>query len=573
MKKKVWDITVKDNPNRVDMGENDEFYTTDTEAYLVFQLDDKSFNPTSAVLTLENRNDGSLKNETVDVVDGLIEWEMPQRYIEHFGNWQGQLVYEDTKDGEPELYTSAPFSFVVNAHIGDKKKPSLVEIENWEKFIREGTELIGGWKEYILELKQRVESGEFDGADGTVRFEEFSADQIESLRGETGRSMEFDWDGTQLGVRIEGQTDYHYIELKGEKGETGEGLEYDWNGTQLGVRKEKDTEFSYVDLKGEKGDQGIQGERGPEGPQGIQGLKGDKGDKGEKGDTGDKGLKGDTGEQGLRGEKGDKGEKGEQGLKGDKGEQGLKGDTGDKGDSIEYDWDGTQLGVKTENEPAFNYVDLKGEKGDTGSISNLNAENIETALGFAPVHPDGGVTTKRKETMVIYQLDTPDSSTNIDISASNTIMVMILADNVVVNFVNENTTLDTNDTVRMVYFNAGHDAYINHESLNIDGEIYDTQARYRFPINMGVIELNFVRLNFGGEEGTLVLGTTGGGADDALDNVDADTLNGYQANHFVMTVYHWTNRNMQRPADAGVVMWIGTVEPNNAQDNDIWIGG
>ena len=129
------------------MGENDEFYTTDTEAYLVFNLDDENFNPATAVLTLENSNDGSLKNETVDVVDGLIEWEIPQRYIEHFGKWQGQLVYEDTKDGQPELYTSATFTFVVNAHIGDKKKPSLVEIENWQKFIRDGTELIETWED------------------------------------------------------------------------------------------------------------------------------------------------------------------------------------------------------------------------------------------------------------------------------------------------------------------------------------------------------------------------------------------------------------------------------------------
>ena len=147
MKKKVWDITVKDNPNRVVMGENDDFYTTDTEAYLIFILGDTNFNPSSALLTLENRNDGSLKSEEVDVVHGKIEWEMPQRYIEHSGNWQGQLVYEDTKDGQPESYTSATFTFVVNAHIGDKKRPSLVEIENWEKFIREGTELIKAWED------------------------------------------------------------------------------------------------------------------------------------------------------------------------------------------------------------------------------------------------------------------------------------------------------------------------------------------------------------------------------------------------------------------------------------------
>ena len=157
MKKKVWDITVKDNPNRVVMGENDEFYTTDTEAYLVFKLGDDNFSPATAALTLENSNDGSLKNETVDVVDGLIEWEMPQRYIEHFGNWHGQLVYEDTKGGQPELYTSAPFSFVVNAHIGDKKQPSLVEIENWGNFIRDGTELIETWED-MEDLRQANEA-------------------------------------------------------------------------------------------------------------------------------------------------------------------------------------------------------------------------------------------------------------------------------------------------------------------------------------------------------------------------------------------------------------------------------
>ena len=147
MKKKVWELTVLDNPNQVSIGESDEFYTTDTEAYLIFILGDTNFNPSSALLTLENRNDGSLKSEEVDVVHGKIEWEMPKRYIEHSGNWQGQLVYEDTKDGQPESYTSATFTFVVNAHIGDKKRPSLVEIENWEKFIREGTELIETWED------------------------------------------------------------------------------------------------------------------------------------------------------------------------------------------------------------------------------------------------------------------------------------------------------------------------------------------------------------------------------------------------------------------------------------------
>lgn len=156
MKKKVWDIQVKDEPNQVKQIENDAFYTTDTEAYLIFNLHDKQFSPETALLTLENRSDGSLKDITVDVEFGVIEWEMPKRYIEHFGNWHGQLVYYKQKEDVPEdapeedkfeTYTSATFSFVVNAHIGDKKKPNLVEIENWEKFIRDGTELIETWED------------------------------------------------------------------------------------------------------------------------------------------------------------------------------------------------------------------------------------------------------------------------------------------------------------------------------------------------------------------------------------------------------------------------------------------
>ena len=147
MKKKVWDITVKDNPNRVVMGENDEFYTTDTEAFLVFNLQDEDFQPQSAMLTLENRNDGSLKSEEVSVVGDNITWEMPERYIEHSGNWQAQLVYEQMKGDVPEKYTSGVMAFTVNSHIKDKKRPSLVEIENWEKFIADGTELIETWED------------------------------------------------------------------------------------------------------------------------------------------------------------------------------------------------------------------------------------------------------------------------------------------------------------------------------------------------------------------------------------------------------------------------------------------
>lgn len=80
--------------------------------------------------------------------------------------------------------------------------------------------------------------------------------------GERGASIEFDWDDTQLGVRIEGESVYQYVDLKGEQGiqgiqgAQGLSLEYDWNGTELGIRIEGESGYTYVDLEGPVGPQG-----------------------------------------------------------------------------------------------------------------------------------------------------------------------------------------------------------------------------------------------------------------------------------------------------------------------------
>ncbi|MBS5787081.1 MAG: hypothetical protein KIC98_04160 [Clostridioides difficile] len=129
---------------------------------------------------------------------------------------------------------------------------------------------------------------------------------------------------------------------------TGAGLEFNWSGTQLGIRIEGQIDYTYVDLKGAKGDQGIQGIQGEKGNQGIQGTQGEQGYQGIKGDQGDKGDPGLDGhtyhieigenenwfiegeDTGLpsRGLKGDKGDQGLQGIQGDKGDTGDKGDPG-----------------------------------------------------------------------------------------------------------------------------------------------------------------------------------------------------------------------------------------------------
>ena len=57
---------------------------------------------------------------------------------------------------------------------------------------------------------------------------------------------------------------------------------------------------------------------------------------------------------------------------------GVKGDKGDAGEGLEYNWDGTALGVKLESESDFTYTDLKGEPGD------VSTEQLEEALTDYP---------------------------------------------------------------------------------------------------------------------------------------------------------------------------------------------
>ena len=65
----------------------------------------------------------------------------------------------------------------------------------------------------------------------------------------------------------------------------------------------------------------------------------------------------------------------------------FKGEKGDTGNGLEYTWNGTQLGVRVEGTTEYVYVDLKGEKGETGDIENLTSSHVTTALGYNPISP------------------------------------------------------------------------------------------------------------------------------------------------------------------------------------------
>lgn len=65
-------------------------------------------------------------------------------------------------------------------------------------------------------------------------------------------------------------------------------------------------------------------------------------------------------------------------LKGDKGDQ------GDRGFDFQYVWDGTRLGVKQSDEAEFNFTDLKGETGDKGDAATIAVGSITPVPFGAP---------------------------------------------------------------------------------------------------------------------------------------------------------------------------------------------
>ena len=92
-------------------------------------------------------------------------------------------------------------------------------------------------------------------------------------------------------------------------------------------------------------------------------------------------ISGETGDYTLdfvipEGPQGETGEMGPEGPKGDTGDTGPEGPKGDTGSGLEFDWDGTQLGVRVEGDTSYEYEDLVGPIGTTdyNDLENVPSE-------------------------------------------------------------------------------------------------------------------------------------------------------------------------------------------------------
>ncbi|MBH6899822.1 BppU family phage baseplate upper protein [Clostridioides difficile] len=213
------------------------------------------------------------------------------------------------------------------------------------------------------------------------------------IKGENGDGLEFNWDGTRLGIRIEGQENYTYTDLKGQKGDKGDSIEFNWNGTRLGIKIEGQENYSYTELKGEQGYTPTIGENGNWWINNIDTQKPARGaslrilGKLDSIDNlpldptiGDCWIIGrniyiyqtkweDLGS--LAGVDGKNLEFNWDGTQlGVRQQYELDYKYIDlKGDNIEFAWDGTRLGVRIEGQENYTYTDLKGQKGDSIEFS------------------------------------------------------------------------------------------------------------------------------------------------------------------------------------------------------------
>lgn len=177
-------------------------------------------------------------------------------------------------------------------------------------------------------------------------------------QGERGKSIEYEWRGTELGIRREDEEEYQFVDLAGSGAGSGREIELQVGSGYIQWRYKGEEEWNNLisidSLKGGKGDKGEQGERGPQG------------------------------EQGPKGETGPQGPIGEQGL------QGLPGKDGADGKSLEFNWNGTELGVKQEGQLSYSYVNLKGQDGRDGVDGNDGTNGKD---GVTPNLQVGTVTT------------------------------------------------------------------------------------------------------------------------------------------------------------------------------------
>ena len=356
--------------------------------------------------------------------------------------------------------------------------------------------------------------------------------------------------------------------------------------------------------KGDPGERGPVGEPGPQGPKGIDGLNGQDGKDGASvtiegtildlselptANESNQGngylfngdlhvsngtewenvgrIQGPKGDKGDPGEKGDTGERGPQGLTGTQGEVGPQGPRGYTGDSVYETWL-TRPG--NEGKSVDEFLDsIKGEKGETGAqgiqgLQGPEGDKGEDGVGIPQTISKSGdtvtlsdmggsisLTDYAKASQVLTNVPLDAKFTDTTYTHPSSHPASMIVETSTKRFVTDSEKAIWNDKANTSAATTSSDGLMSKEDKDkLNGIATGAQ------VNRTI--------------------TTQSEAESGTNNTtDMTPLRTKQAitKQAMVVVNHDTNASTERPTGALAVYWIGAVEPTNATDNDLWIGG
>ena len=362
--------------------------------------------------------------------------------------------------------------------------------------------------------------------------------------------------------------------------------------------------------EGPKGDKGDPGERGP---QGLQGPKGDKGIDGLNGQDGKDGasvtiegtildlselptanesnqgngylfngdlyvsngtewenvgrIQGPKGDKGERGEKGDTGERGLQGLTGAQGEVGPQGPRGYTGDSVYETWL-TRPGNESKSVDEF-LDSIKGAKGETGAQGAQGLQGPEGEKGKDGV---GIPQTISKSGDTVTLSDIGGSISLTDYAKASQVLTNVPLD---AKFTDTTYTHPSSHPASMIVETSTKRFVTDSEKAIWNAKANTSAATTSSDGLMSKEDKDKLNGIATGAQVNRTITTQSEAESGTNNTTDMTPLRTKQAitKQAMVVVNHDTNASTERPTGALAVYWIGAVEPTNATDNDLWIGG
>ena len=131
MKIKEYEVTLFDKKETT-LKTDAPFFTTDTDAWLKFEVVDEGFSFSSATIALINLDDGSVVLGNMEVEEKEALFHFRTDVIEHAGRWTVQVIF----NSEGLDYTALPIRCEVKSYVLSNKKPPIYFIEDISVLIK-----------------------------------------------------------------------------------------------------------------------------------------------------------------------------------------------------------------------------------------------------------------------------------------------------------------------------------------------------------------------------------------------------------------------------------------------------